>query len=120
MDCPKCDAEQALETIRVDEVEVDRCPECEGVWFDPTELGRLLDNDTQKVGAIMSGADTDDHDQRVAECPRDGTRLVRVRSIRNSKVVIDTCTQCRGIWLDGGEFRRIKREQPGIKLGELV
>ncbi|MCA8924049.1 MAG: zf-TFIIB domain-containing protein [Planctomycetes bacterium] len=119
MDCPKCDGAQ-LEAIEVDEVEVDRCGACAGIWFDPSELGRLLDDDTQKVGAIMTGDDDGGHDQRVASCPRDGTRLVRVRSIRNSAIVIDTCTKCRGIWLDGGEFRRIKREQPGVKLGELV
>ena len=119
MNCPKCD-EAVLESIQVDEVEVDRCTACEGIWFDPSELGRLLDNDTQKVGAIMTGDDEGDHDLKVAMCPHDGTKLVRVRSIRNSDVVIDTCTTCRGIWLDGGEFRRIKAEQPGVKLGELV
>ena len=53
MDCPKCDGAQ-LEAIEVDEVEVDRCGACAGIWFDPSELGRLLDD---RLMAILPHTD---------------------------------------------------------------
>jgi hypothetical protein len=37
--CPKCDG--ALMEISYDEVEIDRCTQCGGVWLDPGELERL-------------------------------------------------------------------------------
>ena len=37
--CPKCDG--ALMEISYDEVEIDRCTKCGGVWLDPGELERL-------------------------------------------------------------------------------
>jgi hypothetical protein len=39
MKCPKCGAN--LDTVDVEGVQVDRCPECQGVWLDPGELELL-------------------------------------------------------------------------------
>jgi Zn-finger nucleic acid-binding protein len=40
-------------------------------------------------------------------CPRDASELLRVYSSINRSVVIDACADCRGIWLDGGEFEKL-------------
>jgi len=119
MKCPKC-AEATLRSITVDEIEVDQCTHCRGFWFDRSELGTLLDKDTQRVGRLLGGDDTDDLDYKPGVCPHDKTGMLRVMSARNSKVVLDTCPVCQGIWLDGGEFERIKKHQPDVRLGELV
>jgi Zn-finger nucleic acid-binding protein len=104
----------------VDETEVDRCPNCEGIWFDRTELGHLLDSQEEAVQPLMKGEDTDDKNRVLGACPRDGAKMLRVLSARNNEIVIDSCVACKGIWLDGGEFRRIKQAQPQIRLRELV
>ena len=39
MDCPKCKA--AMELVTVANVEVDRCTNCKGLWFDAGEIDRL-------------------------------------------------------------------------------
>ncbi|MCA9779193.1 MAG: zf-TFIIB domain-containing protein [Candidatus Eremiobacteraeota bacterium] len=31
-----------MERVKVDEVEIDKCPKCGGVWLDPGELELLL------------------------------------------------------------------------------
>jgi len=40
MKCVKCDGR--LVTVRVDDVDVDQCDRCGGVWFDAHELERVL------------------------------------------------------------------------------
>ena len=36
MNCPKCSSE--METVTYDDVEVDRCSGCQGLWFDGGEI----------------------------------------------------------------------------------
>lgn len=119
MDCPKC-AKDSLKPLTIDEIEVDCCTACEGIWFDRAELGRLLDRETSHVKPILGGEDDDAHDYQRGTCPRDGGNLLRVKSLRNREITVDTCPTCHGLWLDGGEFRRIKEAQPSIRLGDLV
>jgi hypothetical protein len=52
MKCPKCGAD--LTTQKYEGVQVDRCPECEGVWFDAGEAARLLRKDSGVVGIFRS------------------------------------------------------------------
>ncbi|HXG21104.1 MAG TPA: zf-TFIIB domain-containing protein [Methylomirabilota bacterium] len=43
--CPKCDAR--LEEVSFQEIQVDRCTGCQGVWLDPGELERVTARETQ-------------------------------------------------------------------------
>lgn len=120
MKCPKCE-ETDLAAATLDGVEVDTCSQCNGVWFDKRELGELLGKKTQRVESIMGGEDGDDANyKRGILCPRDGKNMMRVRSNRNRKVTVDACVICQGVWLDGGEFERIKHADPGVGLGDLI
>ena len=42
MDCPRCPGEK-LVTIERDQIEIDTCPRCRGVWLDRGELDKLLE-----------------------------------------------------------------------------
>jgi len=42
MQCPKCSGE--MELVSYDQVEVDRCTSCGGLWFQPEELRALTLN----------------------------------------------------------------------------
>ena len=46
MHCPKCGAE--MEVIKIDILEVDRCTECLGLYFDHSELEQLLEAEASK------------------------------------------------------------------------
>ena len=106
MQCPKCKSE-TLARFKVEEVAVDRCSSCDGIWFDADELAQLLSEDAEQVAALRRGGPREEQDEKKGLCPRDRTELMRVYSAVDRTVIIDACPDCRGIWLDGGEFKKL-------------
>lgn len=104
MNCPKCS--QGLEQLELEGIEVDKCTSCNGVWLDEYELEDLLELDADALNELLlAGTDDSTLDDKVAVCPRDGTEL---RRLRQRGVILDCCPECQGLWLDGGEFRRLR------------
>ena len=106
MNCPKCTT-GTLSVTSVQGIDVDRCSTCGGIWFDEQELPRLLRITPQELTPLHGGAAPEDLNTKRGVCPREATPLLRVYSAQNPAIVVDACTQCRGIWLDGGEFDRL-------------
>ena len=106
MKCPKCQTE-TLSGFDVDGVVVDRCSNCNGIWFDARELNRVLEEDARQVAALRRGALHEELEGKKGFCPRDGSELLRVYSAIDHSVILDACAQCRGIWLDSGEFDKL-------------
>ena len=52
MKCPKCGAD--LNTVDYHGVQVDRCPDCDGVWFDAGEVESLVKKDTGVIDVLRS------------------------------------------------------------------
>ena len=105
MQCPKC--KEPLASAELHGIEVDRCSICRGVWFDQSELQSLLQLSPAELRPIRGGKQKDDANRQKAKCPRDHSDLMRVCSAANPGVIVDTCPECRGIWLDGGELDRL-------------
>jgi Zn-finger nucleic acid-binding protein len=106
MKCPKCGSE-TLNVFSVREVALERCSSCNGIWFDARELSQLLEEDARHVASLRRGNVNDQLEGKKGLCPRDGSELLRVYSSINRSVIIDACADCRGIWLDGGEFEKL-------------
>ncbi len=51
MKCPKCGADLVKQDN--DGIEVDRCPECHGVWFDAGEAEALVKRESGGVAGIF-------------------------------------------------------------------
>jgi hypothetical protein len=52
MKCPKCGVDLGTEAFHG--IDVDRCPECHGVWFDHGEFESLMkDDDAGVLGRVM-------------------------------------------------------------------
>ena len=86
---------------------MDRCRSCGGNWFDDQELSQLLGFSSRDLRPLQTGDENGLLDQKRGQCPRDRSKLLRVYSADNPSVVIDSCLQCNGIWLDGGELQRL-------------
>lgn len=109
MRCPKCSS--ALEKVPYSGVDVDRCVACHGLWFDATELERLLDMRGSQV------IDTGDPEQGKRlnaidryPCPRCKGPTVRMVDREQTHVWYEQCFSCGGVWLDAGEFRDLKHD----------
>jgi Zn-finger nucleic acid-binding protein len=110
MDCPRCHV--ATEPVSIQSIRLDRCPRCGGTWYDAGELrllkDRAADGDYRWIDFDL-WRDTDKFragEQEGLACPKDGTTMTTVR-YGESDVLINICLECRGVWLDAGEFRRI-------------
>lgn len=114
-------------TPRLDEqtgLEIDTCPDCEGMWFDGDELARFLQGGSLKK-QFMRVAEAEPLqsvgftiDTRARRCPRCRTGMDERLF---SDVTLDVCATCRGIFLDEGELRRIMlKYEKGDRGDELV
>lgn len=107
MNCPKCN--QALETVDVGGIRVDRCPRCQGTWYDKDELRVLKDRES---GGDYHWINVDlwkDVDkfrarrQQRYSCPKDGQPMTTVH-YGDSDIAVDVCSACQGMWLDKEEY----------------
>ncbi len=105
MDCPVC--LKPIDTVNLMGVEIDSCRLCGGVWLDSGEIGEYV-----KKGKIpkkvLDNFQIDDSHMKVEEgkrkCPRCKNQL---RVITHRRVNVDFCDECRGIWFDKGELKKI-------------
>jgi len=112
MECPNC--RHNLETVEISGIHVDRCPNCQGIWFDKNELRVLKDRQDNGDYHWLNVDLWRDIDkfrarrQQRYKCPKDGNLLTTVH-YGESKVAVDICSMCHGMWLDHEEYREIIR-----------
>lgn len=107
--CPNCKKETLDKAILLN-VEINYCKNCQGFWFDNDELKWAKD----KKDANLNWLDIDLwRDQKKFSISRGGRFCPHCRmplyevEYDKSKVRVDLCNLCKGIWLDRGEFQKI-------------
>lgn len=108
MQCPKCN--NPMEMQKIEGVEIDVCSHCAGMWFDQDELRKAKDQAEPDANwmdfEIWKHADRFKFSQRPVKCPKCNVDMVLI-NYGDTTVEIDYCPQCRGTWLDEGEFNNI-------------
>jgi len=108
MDCPKCH-QSPLRNERWEDVDLDRCLTCGGLFLDPGELEGML---TSFSGGWADGHHYTDlsnqQDMQLGQCPRCSTTMTPWLSPR--AVRIDRCGGCGGLFLDQGELAEMRRD----------
>lgn len=96
--------------------QVDRCPECLGIFFDEGELESIckIVELFQKVTMDEEDIDTISEAEKARQviCPADGTEMYNEEV---GGLTIDICPVCKGIWLDGGEIMALKLAEKHIR-----
>jgi len=93
--------------LELDEVEIDHCTSCEGVWLDAGELELLLEDSAEK-GDFLSSLKTEKAtEEKARKCPICLKKMEKVLVGTDRRVRIDRCRKNDGIWLDGGELEEI-------------
>ena len=105
------------------QVLIDQCRGCGGIWFDAFELYKVKQGEAQEIEALDSDVlrAPSDIENPTLRCPRDQSTLVRFSDPNFPKgLVLARCPNCQGFWLNRGEFTRYqeareKRTLPGDK-----
>jgi len=107
MKCPKCSA--AMEAVKADDVQIDRCTQCGSLWFDEFELGDLRAKEgAEKVDAGQAKKSTQ-QSQVQLNCPKCSAVMLKMVDAQQPHIWYETCKICGGSFLDAGEFKDIKQ-----------
>jgi Zn-finger nucleic acid-binding protein len=105
-DCPDC--KTRLQPFWVparrlgDEVELDRCNDCGGVWFDAGEL-----SDASGKSVKSRNVSTD------RRCPACGASLLQAQLADGPEV--ETCPSCRGTFLEARDLDALAKKAPSSR-----
>ena len=95
-------------TLELEEVEIDYCTDCGGIWLDAGELEELL-GEPEKAAQLL---DSFKADPKCAEKPRkcpicDKKMQKIVVGQSQPTLLIDKCAKGDGLWFDNGELHDI-------------
>ncbi len=106
MKCPNCDHERLTRKLYQDII-VDKCSNCGGLWLDFSELDQLedtvLSNDESKGTLVWN--------KKLSrlKCPKCNKQMVGF-NYRLNDLHLDYCENMHGYWLDNNEEKRVVEE----------
>jgi Zn-finger nucleic acid-binding protein len=96
-----------MEIASYDEIKVDRCTQCHGLWFDTGEL-EALRNDIWMADYILDPGDAKvgkKYNKIVAiHCPECEVDMKQEFDEEQPHIIYETCPAGHGTYLDAGEF----------------
>jgi len=119
VNCPVCKKEPMV-VLELDEVEVDYCPSCRGIWLDAGELELLLEDAGEKE-ALLSSFELDRvTKEKSVKCPICRKRMQKALFGEEEQVRIDKCRKNDGIWFDEGELEKVIAMGAGDKENKVL
>lgn len=117
MNCPRDGA--VLGEVKIEEIVVDRCPLCGGIWFDFALLERVLSREVRVLrGLLLERGSARMPDEEYLSCPRCTDVLIRMHGTSQPAKYYG-CLTCYGRWLDGNEVARLAKRSLAIKMERL-
>jgi Zn-finger nucleic acid-binding protein len=107
MDCPVC-KESAMITLELNEVEIDYCTVCSGIWLDAGEIELLL-GEPVKAKQLLDSFKIDlKSREKIRKCPICDKKMQKIVVGSSEPVLlIDKCRRGDGLWFDKGELHGI-------------
>lgn len=105
MKCPACKEEMII--LELEQVEIDHCTFCGGIWLDEGELELLMDGAAHRDRLLSSFAPATSCREMPRSCPRCRKKMQKVNAGLSAEVLIDTCRRGHGIWFDHGELQQV-------------
>lgn len=91
----------------------DRCNSCNGMWLEKGELAKTMGEkeDFPEPEKMKSGPKSS------LQCPKcSKVNMIEVALSTKSKLILDTCLQCSGVWLDSKELVKIQKVLREIRI----
>jgi len=90
--------------LELNQVEIDYCSNCKGIWLDSGELELLFSNSDEN-NINQSFIVKNDYPEDKRRCPICKKKMNKVE-FENSGIVLDKCFE-HGLWFDNGELKSI-------------
>lgn len=103
--CPVC--KDSMLVLELDQIEIDYCASCEGVWLDAGELELLLETEQERKRLLSLFIEDKSVKEKSYACPICGKKMKKVFVGEEKKILIDKCKKNHGLWLDKGELKEI-------------
>ena len=103
--CPVC--KEAMVVLELNEIEIDFCTGCNGIWLDAGELELMCDTDAQRQKLIDSFHEDPDNPEQKYKCPFCSKKMIKVHVGDEKEILIDKCKKEHGLWFDKGELKGV-------------
>ncbi len=104
--CPKCSGR--LEKVSYRQIEVDRCRDCAGLWFNGLEAEQLKAIEGSESLDVGRPKECKRH-PKTSCCPKCRKQMLRMLDIDKHAIWYEKCARCQGMWLEAGQFTRYKQ-----------
>ena len=109
MICPVCKYDMLV--LEYQNIELDYCNSCKGVWFDSGELEFLLKSyGLEELESSFSGIFNSQEAasaEKKRNCPICSHKMKKTTVSGQPSILIDVCPDKHGLWFDGGELTQL-------------
>ena len=99
-------------------LDLSRCAACQGIFLNAGQLAVITQDGNPATIPEAMGHNEDSDDTPLRSCP-DCRVMMQPTKSQSSKVVLDVCPQCHGLWLDQGELSQIDAQLDQDPIGHL-
>jgi len=97
--------------VEHEQIELDYCVNCLGVWFDAGELALLLETMQLEgagisVDSVLTSPEAESSEKK-RRCPICGNKMKKATVGHEPEVLIDACPRGDGLWFDSGEVGQL-------------
>jgi Zn-finger nucleic acid-binding protein len=113
--CPVCRTGALI--VEYNNIELDYCPKCQGVWFDGGELELLLESaglgNLESYLEGMINAPEAETREKTRKCPICRRKMKKTHVDEGKSIIVDVCGKGDGIWFDKGEVQGLVNKLAG-------
>ncbi|MFC2066929.1 zf-TFIIB domain-containing protein [Chloroflexota bacterium] len=112
MKCPACSS--LMIVVEHENIELDYCMNCSGVWFDAEELGLLLEamqmeGTSLSLDSVLTSPEAESVEKK-RNCPICSKKMKKATVGHEPEVLIDACSRGDGLWFDSGEVGQLIKQ----------
>jgi Zn-finger nucleic acid-binding protein len=107
--CPACS--ELMIVVEHNQIELDYCTNCQGVWFDSEELELLLESMNLEslnlfLNNIINFPEAKSLEKK-RRCPICNQKMKKTTIGQQPEILIDVCQEGHGLWFDSGEVGQL-------------